>query len=67
MSNLTLKEALRFVKTEQDLIRVLQTVNVDVQNTLDNTKTLLYSGVGQLPEEKYQIMFIRYNKLKKVA
>jgi len=45
------KIALKSVETEQGLIEVLKTVDVISQNTVDDAKTLLYSGVGQLPEE----------------
>jgi len=53
MNTLTLKDAkdaLKSVKTEQDLLNILNTIDITAQNTLDNAKTLLYSGVGQIPE-----------------
>jgi len=54
MSILTLKEAkeaLKSARTEQELINILNTVDITSKNTLDTAKTLLYSGVGQIPEE----------------
>ena len=54
MNSLTLEEAkiaLNSVATEQDLVNILKTIDVTVEDTLDNAKTLLYSGVGQLSEE----------------
>ncbi len=45
------KQALLSAKSEKDLLDILNSVDIKPIETLDDAKTLLYSGVGQIPDD----------------